>query len=439
MSRVDRRRVELDVKLAAIEHELALWFGDTGRGGPLRKHRSQLGRVVETVRGLLGRVADQVGLIGPDTADTAYEAQENLLEAYRVWEFFRSKFALRYQHGYREPLAVADEYAWACYRPVLRAARAARPDLVGKEPPLVHLSGAFSPYAHLRGTLFTVEEPAGALNSKVFQRVVLSLPVPVVGMPWHQVRHLPDFPLLAHEVGHCVDHDFELAHDIEDHLYLAVKDLPAARRADWDRWGSEVFADCFAALAAGPAYVAALADFLSSPGPSAEGPSTHPPTDVRLSLTLAALDVIGLTAHADALRHDLGPSSEDSPHALDAPAVAAALLGEPHPRLGGQALKDVVTFSPGHQDDAVAAMTAVLDRRRPRPSEVRTLVAAARLAFDHAPREFTAVQDVVLQRAVDAIDDGTRAATDRRHRGLGDREVGAALFDLINEARGAAR
>ncbi|PSL51720.1 hypothetical protein B0I31_11833 [Saccharothrix carnea] len=439
MSRVDRRRVELDVKLAAIEHELALWFGDTGRGLPLRKHRSQLGRVVETLRGLLGRVAEQVELIGPDSVDTAYEAQENLLEAYRVWEFFRSKFALRYQDGYRRPLAVADEYAWACYRPVLRAARSARPDLVGKEPPLVHLSGAFSPYAHLRGDRFTVEEPAGALNSDAFQRVVLSLPVPVVGMPWHQVRHLPDFPLLAHEAGHCVDHDFELADDIEDHLYLAVRDLPAARRADWDRWGSEAFADCFATLAAGPAYVSALADFLSAPGPPAEGPSAHPPPDVRLSLTLAALDVAGLTTHADALRRDLGPSSEDSPHALDAPSVAAALLGEPHPWLGGRALKEVVTFSARHQDDAVAAMTAVLDRRRPRPSDVRTLVAAARLAFDHAPREFTAVQDVVLQRAVDAIDDGTRAATDRRDGGPGDREAGAALFDLINEARGAAR
>ncbi|NUT50506.1 MAG: hypothetical protein HOV94_24840, partial [Saccharothrix sp.] len=267
MSLAARKLAELDGKLAGIEAELRPWLADTREGRPLRKHRTQLLRITDTLQGLVDRMATERAALAVDDADVLDECkrlQEGILEFYRLWEFFRSKFALRYHGNYREFLALADEFAWACYRPALDLAVVThRPKETGVEPPLVYFSGDFSPFAHPRHEQFDVEGPDGVRESDAFLRVLRELPVPVIGLPWYQLDHLPDLLLLAHEVGHCVEADFRLGRATERHVGSTWRDVPPDRLTAWRVWSGELFADCFATVVAGPAYVGALADFLA--------------------------------------------------------------------------------------------------------------------------------------------------------------------------------
>ncbi|MFE9747261.1 hypothetical protein ACFYOT_20350 [Saccharothrix saharensis] len=443
MNLVERKLLELDGKIAGIEEEFRPWLADARDGGPLRKHRSQLTRIIDTLHGLTDRAAEEraaVEVAAEDALDRCRRVQDVILEVYRVWEFFRSKFALRYHETYQGFLAVADEFAWACYEPALEHADIAhRPKAIGTEPPLVYFSGDFSPYIHLRGEAFDVEEVEGADGTDEFDRVLLSLPVPVVAVPRYQLNHLPELPLLAHEVGHCVEQDFDLALTTSRHLSLRAQSMPQDRRSTWRGWLSELFADCFATVTAGPSYVSALVDFLAF-GPDVASDAglppmgtSHPPARLRIAVATELLTHTGFEPEAQAIRSSWA-RDPIGPYAPDVGTVTEVLLSVEYPQLRDRTLLDLRRFTPEQHRHARTAAKAALNRQVPSTSDIRSLVAGSRIAFQDAPEQLSRSQAVILGRAQDTLDDKPRR-TDERATSAADRAAGAALFDQIADRR----
>ncbi|MEU7577929.1 hypothetical protein AB0B50_10040 [Streptomyces sp. NPDC041068] len=194
-----------------------------------------------------------------------------VLDLHHVWDYFRSKFALRRLAEYRDCLAVADEIAWACYREPLAAALAAG-TVAAKEPPLVSFSRAAAPRAHRRGGQYRELLPRGGIHTAAGLRLVRSLPFPVIDVPWYYGAHLPGLLTVAHETGHHIEDDFGLTPEIQ--ARLAAAGLPGDELPDWQRWAGEVFADVCACLACGVAYPGVLAELLGTLGsPGAARPS----------------------------------------------------------------------------------------------------------------------------------------------------------------------
>jgi hypothetical protein len=450
----ERKLAELQGKLAGIAAEFDWWRADAGENRPLRKHQSQITRLTDQLGGLAGRVQDEIGQARRDGGDilaASRDLQLRILEVHRLWDFFRSKLNLRYVAWFGPYLAVADEFAWACYRPALdHDRRADVPAAAVKAAPLVFLSGEFSPFTHVRQSPFEVEDVEGALDSVDFLQVLYALPVPVIGLPWYQVAHLPDVVAIAHEVGHDVARDFGLASVTETHLRAATATLPGPRRNRWFGWLPEVFADLYGVLGAGPAFASALTDLLAADpalvaAESADpSPARHPPAALRIELAARALEQTGFpreaAAQRDAWAEAYGPAGPAEPFLADADAVVEALLDGRYSQFGEQSLRCVIAFSVGQQEDAVAAAEAVLDGQEPASDDIRCLVAASRLAFDRDPDRYygaaaqgaMTAQELILERAVASLDDRPRAGDGEPESASNeDRAAGAGLFDLI--------
>ena len=459
----ERKLLELQRKLAGITDEFEWWLADAGQGKPLRKHQTQITRLTDQLGGLADRVQEEIGTAlkdGGDLLGPSRDLQLRILEVHRLWDFFRSKLNLRYVAWFGPYLAVADEFAWACYRLALdHDTRAGIPATAVKAAPLVFLSGEFSPFTHLRQSPFDVEDVAGALDSVDFLQVLYALPVPVIGLPWYQVAHLPDVVAIAHEVGHDVERDFGLTPSMETHLRAATVKLPGPRRNRWFGWLPEVFADLCGILCAGPAFASALTDLLvadaaliaaESADPS---PARHPPAALRIELAAQALEQTGFAQQAasqrDAWAEAYGPGEREGgqagPFMDDAEVVVRGLLDGGYRQFGNQRLADVMAFSVAQQADADADATAVLDGQEPSGDDIRCLVAAARLAFDGDPVRYyraeagaRTAQELIMDQIAASLDDLPRAGgeVEAEPTSAADREAGADLFDLITRLAG---
>ena len=197
-------------------------------------------------------------------------------------------------------LVAADEFAWDCYTPVRAAVDPAHvaPDEV-REPPMVFLNGGWSPFEMSRGIAFDAEVvPDEEVPRQQYRAILDDLPFPVIGLPWYQVRHLPDAVLLGHEVGHTVEDDFRLTDRLESLLRVAFKKgkVGAERRDAWSSWLGETFADVYGTLAGGPAFTGALMDLVAGPPKriateraDARAWGDYPPASLRVHVALAAL------------------------------------------------------------------------------------------------------------------------------------------------------
>lgn len=338
----ERRRRDLANKAGALRDELRRWRGISAAGQPLEKHQTQLGRITARMDGLLERI-QQVELAEAEVLDKGRALEQKLLTAHTIWEFFRAKFAQRLDPGYGAHLRVCDDFAWQCYSPVqlMFHARPENAERVSatREPPLVYLNGGWSPLAIGRSSAFQVERAAGGWSAhEDFREVIEDLPVPLVGLPWFHVAHLPDVLVIAHEVGHVVEWDFRLRPDLEAALARSVE---PARLQAWTAWLPEVFADIYGCLAGGAAFAATLIDFLvqgrerllaDRRNPGAWG--HYPPAWLRTRLlvetlsTLADGDEMRQTVEMLAQRQEqyFGRPEANLDFAGDPPVVAAAML-----------------------------------------------------------------------------------------------------------------
>ncbi|MCX4689735.1 hypothetical protein OG401_36530 [Kitasatospora purpeofusca] len=403
-----RRRAALLARTDGLAADLDHWLGLTAdAAAPFPHHHTQVRALDAALRPLLARVREGE----PRRSDV----ELSLIQ--EVWCRLRDALAQRWDASTAPFLALADDFAWSCYLPALTAARSvAAADPPAAEPPLVHLTRHAVPFA--------LPRPAPAGRRARAAELQRALPVPLVGLPFVQSRHLPETVLTAHEVGHCVLDAFGLAGELGDLLRRTTAG------AEWwtDRL-HEVFADLWGTLCAGSGFAFTLADFvaLTPDGPPSD---RYPVPRVRVALvadTLAEAGHEDAAAELRALWNGQVVASDAVPDVLR-PTVRT-LLTTPLDGLGGSTLLGLFPVVP---DALLRATSDALLRRAPLPpgavASAGLLVPAAALAFHVDPDRYTTVVTALTERVHD------RAAA-YRERGV--RGSDGSVTADAPEARGA--
>lgn len=429
-----RRRLEsLADKVASLDAELSDWLEESVEGAPLRKHHTQLRAIAQALRPSVATLTTRVAQSEQALADPV-GLEQSILEVHRVWDFFRAKLGQRYIPRFTDFLAGADALAWACYEPA--ANQLPSP---GREPPLVYLNGGWSPFTQPRHTQYEPEYTDGTpISAAAVKQALLALPVAVIGLPWFQLEHLPDLPIVGHEAGHDVEDDLGLGAVADAALGRALAGVPLQRRRAWLAWRGEAFADVYGVLATGPAFAGALADVLSAHpdivaaervDPSS--PGIYPTRTLRVLLASEVLTAIGHPDEAQRRRDawlDVHPTHAMEDFTGDLAAVAGALLEVGRPLLD---------FTPADQAAAASAAELLVNRATPRTQSVRVVVAAVRLAFETDPAAYrsSGAADLALAHIREIEGASTRAAGDggptEAERDERDGEIGARLADLL--------
>jgi hypothetical protein len=382
LSLAERKRAELDSKLAVLDREFIYWQSESESGG-YRRYHSQIRGVMLPLRVVRDRVANNLkDKTGDALLEAAPEATRVLLGAFRVWEFFRQKWIQRREPELKKYLDVADEFALACYGPVLAK-------LKSRRPPLVYLNGGESPFVLNRNTEFHIEgENDGEFNKKNYKTILSKLAFPVIGVPWHQLEFWPELLVVAHEVGHAVERDLELEDTVEMAIVKAIG--RSSRSAYWKSWRSELFADAYGCAAAGPASASALADYLANstdelraPMPSAQ--DKYPPPLLRIDFNQACLQAAGHKII------DGWPLIDQAPllsFAEEGRRVAKAIITLIKKRTGPTG-----TWLFSREQRAKSELRAVdakdlTERPDERISDIRVLVASLRSLFELAPQSW---------------------------------------------------
>ncbi len=405
-----RKRVELERKLGSLGAEFKRWRDESAAGKPFEKHYSQIRRVTIQLESLHSVILEQMGpgvLLG-----RASRIERDILELYRIWEYFRAKLALREAPWVKEFLVAADQLVWACYEPVRNAALAAEHVKLSRvrEPPLVFLNGGSSPFAASRRASFEAEAVGGErLSTPDFLAVLRALPIPVIGIPWFQLGHLPDAVAVAHETGHVVHEDLSL----DDAAKAVLTPAAAECQAAFTAWRPELFADGFGAVALGPAYLSGLISFLAGDPTRTWDGGDYPPPALRVIFTSAVLDALGLAEAAKEARdrwagacaeHDMG-----EPFSRACVTAGRAFAEAQWPPLGGKRLAELLPVAEMHYAADQAAGS--VGKYQLETNDPRALFAAARLAFDRKPAEYGSKADAAVVAAVQ-VKAGTRAGKD---------------------------
>jgi len=294
------RNYELNFHDNALRSEFAEWQKSAAANAKFEKHNSQITRITDQLTGALDEIKIKNGAQDLDIASSQVH-QTSILGIYRIWSYFREKFALRESEHFFNLLKIADELAWACYKPARQAALDAKKIKVEerREPPLVYFSGNISPFALERGLTFFPEGIETKADARLFDSILFKLPVPLVAIPWFQLNHLPAGPAIAHEVGHIVERDFQLTEQLAE-VFKAL-DLPDERKKLWTRWSDELFADIWGTLCCGPGYLMALSEYLITESSVVQGEKLkpddeehHPTRMLRLLFNEALLKRYGL-------------------------------------------------------------------------------------------------------------------------------------------------
>jgi hypothetical protein len=457
ISVASRKRIELQQKLASLRWEFDEWRARSEETQELEKHHTQVRAVTRILEELAGPVdqALENAAQGDHVLAESISTELTILELHRIWEFFRSKLALRYVPWFENYLLAADEFAWSCYAPCLQFTQAE----VGKEPPLVFLNGGSSPFTVPRGGAYAAENvPGESMRTKEFEQALRCIPIPVIGIPWFQVKHLPDALVIGHEVGHDVKQDLGLAPTLASLLEKAfdTNSVPDRRRRAWHAWTEEVFADLYGVLAGGPAFVAALIDFLvgdprlvATEWKTDSNWGSYPTRALRVLLACAALEQCGFDEETVGSLRKRWTDVYDR-HALtefedDVPLVACALVKGPYQALGGKPLTALLSFPPQHYDTAMDAAKQAARESEPATNDPRKLVAAARIAYDTDPGTYVEkdVAQTIVAKIRAAREAGTRTWAEARDaridRASRDSSAAAQVLELIKTAQERGR
>ena len=337
---------EMGFQHRALARELDRWQNRTVEESVFRVHRSQIIRIcraLDSARDRLGLPDADENIVGE--ASTLLRElgarREHLHILHLLWNFFRHKLLQRNQPEFQTFLRAADDMAWACYEPFVAALTESAAAL--KEPPLTFLSLEPAPFAQARKSSFL---PPGlsSLNQRRLYACLRRMPVPLIGLPWLNVGHLPDLVLVAHEVAHIVADDLELAREFEP-LLASVTTIPDSRKSHWQSWLDEVFADVVGVLGGGTGFgfglLRALAGDISTIIDEPADPrGTYPPKRVRMAVVRQTAQHLQLsTDFATAWEDAYGPSN--SPFEADIEPLVSALLTHKFARVGSRALPDL--------------------------------------------------------------------------------------------------
>ncbi len=403
----------------SLREDLASWQ-QAIQGPPLNKHASQ-------VMAIAGQFTEALAALEISEQGVPGELEQTIGDYLHIWDFFRSKLALRYVPWYQPQLAAADDLAWAAFQP-MRDATAGRAHRELREPPLVYFSRDVIPFTVTRGQNYQNLLPRGGLWTQRSEAIAGHLVVPVVSLPWQRFSSLSVLLSVAHEVGHVVVSDLDLLPMLRERLADAA--LPEARRPLWSAWLEEVFADIFSAVVCGSPVALCMLDQLAPAGVTGPpGSGSYPPVELRVRMIL----------HVAERRGDLGdqpwpslpPDEALTDFDADLASVARALLYAPFPQIDGRRLEDL--YPPvdgiGLRDD--------IDRlwrgRDPQAADIRILLAAAattELAHSGDYDRHRAGERV-LRRATEIRDMTRRRRDDRPELARRDQDAGRELATLL--------
>ena len=451
-----RTAAELRAKLASLAAELTAWKDATAAaGGPLWRHHTQIQALAGTFGEASAEVARQLAdaETGLAVLERASAIDSQIMDLHRLWDFFRSKFALRYVPWLAAPLMAADDLAWACYSPAQRFIAADR----RREPPLVYFTGGTSPFLLPRGTPYLVDSlPDGSLREAEFAEAVRLIPVAVIGLPWFGVDHLPDAPLIGHEAGHAVDQDLGLAARVRTLIKGAV---PESRREAWAAWSREVFADIYGALCCGSGFAQAMAAVLAADPQDVAGETrapgywgSYPTRTLRVLLVSAVLAKFAEPGSPQPVAENWLQTYEQRPfqdYEPDAARVADAVIDGPYDELNGAGLTAVMPYTSADERTAARIANRMLGGLAIDTGGVRHIMAAARLAYDqdrtwYARRDVTKAARVKIaslpssgvRRKGGLRREDVPRGRDQAEDGHRDQAAGRALAQLLGHAAG---
>lgn len=432
----EQKAEELRQKAAAFGAAVDEWLRERRARAEFRIHTSQLDAVESLLGGVRAGIERELNAAGPVLA-RAVGIEEMILSGYQVWEFYRPKFAQRIETQFQAHLRIADEFAWACYKPLRDAVFGAGAG--AKEPPLVYLNAGWSPFVKERNREYQVESvPRALLKSQPdFEKAVAQLPFPVIGVPWYQAGFLPGALTIAHEVGHAVEADCGLSGALGEAMERAVAD--AKRRKDWLAWAAEMFADAYGCLCAGPAFAGSLADTLAADRSTVDAAQDagYPPRSLRILLNCGMLEKLGHGAGAGKLREQW-TAQYPAPYSWaayqeDLEGVAEGLLNVPVERAKGKAvgLRKLIEFPANWDGDAKRYAADTMAGVGAQQDNLRVAFAAVQHAYGTDPVKFAAAAPMFVERMRKACRDDVRhgepkAAKGRAEllRGMGERLVG---------------
>ena len=300
---------------------LEVWLVRRRNRDPLEQHRSQL----DTLELLLksGLVALRAGLDTIPTdgnSGTVYarcrELEVRLAWLQRVWWYFRRKFDQRDEDtGLARVLTAADEVVWSCYAEVYVNSGRIRP-----AAPLAYIEPLFSPEAIPR------DDPPPELesvDSPFLKQFLAELPVPLIALPPACLEEPWWLAFVAHEVGHHIQHDFDLVGPFAGWLRSLICADPDEQLIDpeanrWGGYGQEIFADLFSVSCLGAAAVRTMVELELAEAADmlAARRGRYPAPLVRLALLAKAAKRLGAEGDA-ALAYGLSELLEKSRKSAD--------------------------------------------------------------------------------------------------------------------------
>jgi hypothetical protein len=398
----------------SLHEDLTAW-NDATAAAPLNKHASQ-------VAGIVGQLTQAMASL-PTTgaAQSQPELEQTVGDYTHIWDFFRSKFMLRYVPWYQPLLGAADDLAWAAFQPV-RDLRAGR-----REPPLVYFSRDVIPFTVTRGQDYQNLLPRGGLWSGRSEEIASSLVVPVISLPWQRFSSLSVLLAVAHEVGHVVVSDLELLPVLSERL--ANAGLTSQHQTLWSGWLEEVFADIFSAVVCGGTVALALTDQLGTrPDPPAT--SAYPPVALRARLIMhTARRRADLSLQP---RVDVGPAGDQLGDLVtDVEPVVAALLDAELPPISGH-IEDL--YSPVDGPELLDDIDRLTRGHDPQSGDIRVVLAAAAAVELTQPDAYHEQQAgrLALRRAA-AIRDVSRRARETGSQER-DRQAGSDLAAILQRS-----
>jgi hypothetical protein len=435
-------RQKLALKTLSLREDFDHFLEISKEGKELEKHHTQIKRIVLHFEGFFDLFKTKL-----DAAQSDAEFQKLrrlILGAHEIWHFFREKFLTRESERYHRLLKLADEYAWECLQPLLPFQA---PDK-GREPPLIYFSAKGSPAELSRGKCFQGLLPNA--QSASLSQLTMQLPVPVISLPWYQSLFLPEWPVIAHEVGHIVENDFQLTDSLKSNL---KKSCHPARLFPWtEKWLGEAFADVYGTMTGGPAFVRSLIMFITDRAKAGleiqsedDGFEIYPTTALRALLCCSTLEHMGFTSSAKEIREDYAEILEN--HRMknyedDLPKVVRAFIDSPLPSLGDKSLRSIERLA-FDQNDLKCTAEITEDLRegfKIGPGKARQYLSSVTAFFETNPGDLTAkLTKEVIDRAVAEITAGTRShpMVNPDDPGLRktDQEMGRQLFHALEASQ----
>ena len=437
---------ELQKKYESIKAELDIWQTLTEEKQPLQKHYRQVRRLKDALTGMIDVVKTEVEKLQrpPDLPSFLHQLHRVdflILEIHRTWHYFRQKLAARQGPPFGQLLESLDEFVWGCYQPAFIKSV--------PEPPLTFFSSDWSPSASSRHELLPLEQTVDlgtgqySQGGKFTATRLNTLVIPVISMPWFQTTFLPEALLLAHETAHLLEYDLGLSAGIECNLRTATIECSRLEKY-WLPWSAEVFADLYAVLHLGPAFVGALSLLLSQSMENVlhtQDPNNHyPPHHLRMLIAFQALknisfetDAIGLEKSWNEAYGDPVPSQPGSYEITDyvlsectqdIDRVVVALMDGPFDALGGKSFKEIqdIPWTMQEQLAALLVRDSLLYTDLPLEGErPRILLAGAQLAFQANPQALVnkgpsrqKTQADLIDRIVSSRAPGIRGPSDPR-------------------------